>query len=840
MNALFLAVLSLAAQAPDSAAATSSDPDRIVIDAAGIVREGGVQSLADLLNSRVPGLLVIPGSGLNGGGFRIRFAGPRRLLSDGAPLILVDGIRVDAAADASPFDLGGPGPLRLDDFSLEDIESIEVVANPATAMIHGPGAADGVILIRTKRGRSGPLQVEGYAQGWLEAVSTRWPANFGGVDADNPNPDVRTGCSLSYQAAGYCVQDFVQSFNPLVQRSPFNTAVRHHAGFNATGGPDWGAFRLAAGIDGDGGVYDIPVIRNPNSYSRWNVTSSGAIRPHPRVHLGFTLTHALSNLQLPTYWAIRSALLGPSDSSAFSWPPFFISSPRERVDRTSGVAEAQGRVLSWLTARAMIGIDNVDQGDIALMPGFGRTEALREVRNTTTAWSLAASGPSIREFGFRTTVGWERVDRQRREQQYTGPDTEPFCATACNSLWLSLPRRSVGAYLIEDITFRDRIALTMALRYDKFKQMRQHQTNPLVRVSWVAKPNRSGPLSGLRLHASYGSASGTGLPDGVSFVFVPIGTTVPPVRPDRVKSLEAGADAQLFSGRWDARVTLYDFRSDVLEAVFFSGPGGAFPGFASGAKIQNQGIVATLSGALMRQDDVRWDVRLSLWGNRNRLRALFGPERIVTQGQGLMKGYPTAGYWGRRVSGFADANGDGIIESSEVVIESQPTWAGTPYPTQGAALQSSLRLGQRVRLTTTLDYRAGHVLFNRSAWDRCQLASVCRDRHDPATPLHRQAVAVASSSTGIPLQYFEDADYLKLRELQVSFDLPAHTAGLMGARETTITLAARNLFTWTRYSGGDPEAGSYGTAAPDGVTTIADFGATPVVRSVAVQVRFSR
>lgn len=831
MNALFLALHTLAVQVPDSAPPTRSDPDRFVIDAAAIVREGGGQSLADLLNSRVPGLLVISGSGLNGGGARIRFAGPRTLLSDGAPLVLVDGIRVDAAADATAFILGGPGPLRLEDFNLEDIESIEVASSPAVGMIYGPGAADGVILIRTKRGRSGPLQMDGYAQGWLETVSKHWPANYGGVDADNPNQIFRTRCSLTAQAAGFCVQDFVQSFNPLVQRSPFHTAVRHHAGFNATGGPHWGGFRLAAGIDGDGGVYDVPALRNPDSYSRWNITSSGTLRALRDVDIGLTVKRISSNLQLPNYGPIGSALLGPSDSSAFSWTPLFAGRPRERTDRTLAIAEAQGHVLSWLTGRVMVGIDDVDQGDTAVAPGMFRTEARRRIRNTTTAWSLSAVGPSTRGLGFRTTVGWERVNRRRREDLRSGRDTVPFCSTSCSSQWVSLSQRSVGAYVAEDITFRDRLALTAALRYDKFTELRQHQTNPLLRVSWVVRPDRPGFLSGLRLRAAYAMASDAEWVDEVGFVVVPPGTALPPVRPDRVKSLEAGADARLFGGRWEARITGYDLRSEVLEPLSLVGLGGLSDVYASGAKIQNRGVAATLSGALVRQERVRWDVQLSLWGNRNRLRSLRGPQRIYSEAHGFIQDYPVGGYWGNRISGFADANGDGIIASGEVALGSL-TWAGTPHPTQGAALQSSLGLGRRFRLTTILDYRAGHVLFNRSAWARCQLALVCRAANDPTTSLERQAIAAVSASRGIPLQYFEDADYLKLRELQVSFDAPTKTV-------TTISVVARNLFTWTRYSGGDPEAGSYGTASPDRPTTIADFGVIPALRSVALQVRFS-
>src|SRR6266536_5057603 len=138
-----------------------------VLAAPKLVREGGARSIAELLISQVPGLLVVPGSGLTGAGARVRFAGARSLVGDRAPLVLVDGIRVDAAEDASLVPLGGAGPSRLDDLRPEDVESVEVVRGPASAAIYGAGAAAGVILIRTKTGRSGPARWEGYAQGAL-------------------------------------------------------------------------------------------------------------------------------------------------------------------------------------------------------------------------------------------------------------------------------------------------------------------------------------------------------------------------------------------------------------------------------------------------------------------------------------------------------------------------------------------------------------------------------------------------------------------------------------------------------------------------------------------------
>src|SRR6266576_3679223 len=88
LAALLWFVTSPAAAQTAGDSAAPPNADRYVIDAATLVRQGGVYSLADLLISQVPGLFVVPGSGLTGVGARIRFAGPRALVGDGAPLIL--------------------------------------------------------------------------------------------------------------------------------------------------------------------------------------------------------------------------------------------------------------------------------------------------------------------------------------------------------------------------------------------------------------------------------------------------------------------------------------------------------------------------------------------------------------------------------------------------------------------------------------------------------------------------------------------------------------------------------------------------------------------------------
>jgi len=108
------------------------------------------------------------------------------------------------------------------------------------------------------------------------------------------------------------------------------------------------------------------------------------------------------------------------------------------------------------------------------------------------------------------------------------------------------------------------------------------------------------------------------------------------------------------------------------------------------------------------------------------------------------------------------------------------------------------------------------------------LAAVCRERNDPATPLAAQATAVATSVSASG--YIEDADYLKVREVAVAFDV---------SPKATITLAGRNVLTLTGYSGGDPEAGSYGFLVPGQPRTIQDVLTMPPLRSWTLRLQLT-
>jgi len=826
------------------------DVDRPVIPVAIIVQERGARNVTDVLISRVPGLEVIPGPGVNGAGSRIRLRGVQSLVADRAPLVLVDGMRVDATEDAFsptipqgfPFSNpapSAPGPLRLEDLDVDDIESVEVLG-PASTAVYGPGASAGVLLIHTKRGRPGPARWEGYAQGGVGSELTGWPANFGAFDSANSNVWFQRGlCTLGAQAQGLCVQDFMRQFNPLEQRNPFRTALRRQYGLSVSGGSDWGDYRLAGGFDGEGGAYSSRVASpDPNYYRRLNGRASGHVRPWSGLELGVNATRVSSDLRLPPNVLETARLVAPGDSADFEWGPTFRAQNTQGIERWLGVVDARWSPLSWVAVRGLAGFDALDQRDAILEPfmptdAFPRgylAEGTRGTRHRTLALTGSATGRLSAAVQSTTTVGVEHV-RDKLAQDWTvRSDTGTGFGPSYSSAWLRQQQHSLGYYVEERLDFGQRVLLTGAVRHDHFKEEQRGATYPSFSVSWVAHAADSAGVRLLRLRAAYGSAGPRPF-EGAPDFFVPIGTPLPRMEPERTRSLEVGADAALFAGRLTGRVTLYDMRSRVFRVTStgFGGPGVDY----SAGTVSNRGTEATVGGQVLTGPAVAWHLTLSLWGNRNRLTQwdaapfFFGTEFT----QSAARGYPVGGYWPLSIQSYADANGDGIITPSEVVL-SERTWAGTPYPTQGALLTSEWTLSGAFRVALTLDYRAGQRLFNYVAYQRC-LYLLCREAYDPRTPLAEQARAVTGQPT---TGYFEDADYLKLREVSLTWAAPRRVAAVLHARAATLRLAGRELMTWTGYSGADPEAGRYGALGYGVPRTVADTGILPAPHSWTLRV----
>ncbi len=137
------------------------------INVAELTAKTSVVNVTEVLQSKTPGVTILPGSGAPGTAGEIRIRGSSSL-SGYKPVVFVDGVRYNID-DVGSFTATGGGTAGLaqssqvtsaiNNLNPNDIESIEIVKGPAAATLYGAEAANGVIQIITKKGTRGQQQL---------------------------------------------------------------------------------------------------------------------------------------------------------------------------------------------------------------------------------------------------------------------------------------------------------------------------------------------------------------------------------------------------------------------------------------------------------------------------------------------------------------------------------------------------------------------------------------------------------------------------------------------------------------------------------------------------------
>jgi TonB-linked SusC/RagA family outer membrane protein len=364
--------------------------------------------------------------------------------------------------------------------------------------------------------------------------------------------------------------------------------------------------------------------------------------------------------------------------------------------------------------------------------------------------------------------------------------------------------------------------------------------------------------------------------------------------PERVKEFETGFDLGLFQDKADFGLTYYrQNSSDVILNIPVAGSSGYTEKPANAASLRNIGVELALNVRPITSRNFSWDVGLQWAQNRSRVTDLAGvqfapfPFSGGTNGLGIqgvaVQGQPIGVYYGTdfvrcgrglTVNNVAidndpagcqgapagalyiDATGYPQVDASNsyVLADPNPKWTG--------ALRSSVRFS-KFTVGGLLDIRHGGKAYNgtRGAMDHFGTAKETQTYRDGgnyvfgSTYLGDQQVAGPGAGTPVPLGetwftgpggifngpvslFVEDAGFVKLREISVgyTFDQP-WISRVLGFGSVDLRVAGRNLATWTKYTGVDPETSLLGSAsAVRGI----DYFNNPQGRSFVFSVTLNR
>ncbi len=201
-----------------------------------------VATLTDLLATRVPGLDVAPTSGAPGAPSRIRIRGVSSINATNDPIFIVDGVRKYSAQMERSGNLVGTGravvtgsaeesedgggqqfvPSPLDIIDPNSIETVEVLKGPSAVALYGTDAANGVIVITTKRGKIGTTQWTAQSIFGQTTMPGKWPTNYWmyghaaiPVSSSSIQCSSLNSTSSPYALGGGCIPDSLVSYQIL-------------------------------------------------------------------------------------------------------------------------------------------------------------------------------------------------------------------------------------------------------------------------------------------------------------------------------------------------------------------------------------------------------------------------------------------------------------------------------------------------------------------------------------------------------------------------------------------------------------------------------------------------
>jgi len=194
---------------------------------------------------------------------------------------------------------------------------------------------------------------------------------------------------------------------------------------------------------------------------------------------------------------------------------------------------------------------------------------------------------------------------------------------------------------------------------------------------------------------------------------------------------------------------------------------------------------------------------------------------------------------------LADYDGSGILFEQRVG-SSIPVWTG--------AFGGTYNLGRSWKMQTTLEYRTGFLIQNLTDGFRAsQHPSIGSNRKEfsdiqavmlnPASTPEQRVAAAETYIRGYRrllepgLYQAQDGDFMRLRELAITYNLGPSLAKKMGFRDASVTFAGRNLLVWTKYPGQDPESnesGRGGGGLYDNFMNSTDGFGLPIPRRVSI------
>lgn len=840
--------------------------------------EGASLSADQALAGKVAGALVQQNSGDPAGGISIRLRGASTISGSSDPLYIVDGVIVNNASNQL-IDLGGGTQNRLIDINPADIARIEVIKGASVAAIYGSRASNGVVQIFTKRGKQGKPKINFSTSVRINRLRKKVAYNQVPLAWENINKNnTKTVPVTRY--------DYQDEF--------FRTSTGTENNLSVTGGNSKTKYFVSGSYLHNGGIIKNTHFRRFGG--RMNLDQ--ALNNWLSFSYGLSYTQS-SSKDIPNgginsaYGALTGFIfsdnkINPQADEAGDYPVTSPLVPRtnpleavnrfkfgQHTHRTISNLNLTATPLQNLTLTYRFGLDYYNQSGKGFIPlnntspsktGF----ATRSDANVTQFNSDLNANHTLAlsdELQLISTAGITWQQQKYARIGLTADRLAPMVETPVGGTLIGQTdyRSAVsywGAFLQGTLNFKEKMFLTTALRTDGASVF-----GPGKRTQLYAKASGSylisaedfwddfrTAVSNLKIRFSWGQAGNlTALGPFDRFLnYNPIsfnGTSgLQPstllgnkdLAPERMTEIEAGFDASFLNDRVGLEFSYYRQKvEDLLLKREVAASTGFTTRYENVGALQNSGIELRLHATPIRKKNFNWHIIATYSANKNKVTRVVG-DRITLPGS-FSSSYVIPGeslgvfyrqYYARNEKGQLLLDDKGYpMRATNDAGAVQRKVLGDPNPDWIGALTNELHY-KNLSFRIQLDAVQGFQVFN---WNRRLMDNyIFGGGENVGRELRGELPkGYGSAQAKIFEEFVENGSFVKLRELSLSYRWENPIPEI---NRITFSLSGRNLLSFDKYSGWDPEVNTPGQS--NGVRGF-DFAAVPIPQTIQLGVNLN-
>ncbi len=857
--------------------------------------KGVVVSPDQLIQGKAAGVQILNNSGQPGAGTTIRIRGNSSIRAGNQPLFVVDGVQLTGNATKPGANVGGgfgnnasSNPLSY--LNPADIESMQVLKDASATAIYGSRGANGVIIITTKKGRSGVPVVEFSPSIGFSSILKKYDVLSG-----DGYREALTDYGLTTGDYG----DDVDAMDEILQ-----TGITQNYNMSISGGGEAGTYRAGFSyFDQDG------IIKNSN-LKRYTANLSGSYKflNSKRIGLEWNLITSFTKEQAPpisTNAGFEGSLIGQAlqwnpthklyeaDGSPVIIPAFGNTSinPMAMLDAyhdnsstvdllgsispyvkitdaltykfaysiTHGVGDRRAYINSWINIAGITGNGeagiNTDKSTNQIL-----THSLSYLADLTSGINLNAvagyeyqklteSGFGVNTSGFPLEA-FDYTNILQSAKNTTNNSIQPYYN----------PNAYLQSFFVRaNFNINDKYLLTGTFRADgssKFGEDNQYGYFPAVGAAWNIHNEdflSDGMFNTLKLRLGWGKTGNSEFPSGASQERYSVGyngtnhtaaldnVANPELKWETTTNLNAGIDFAILD--YKVSGTLEYFNKSTEDLLFQNptiqpAPASTYwinlPG-----KVVNTGVELSLNTTLVDNESMTWDLGGNVTFLKNELQDYEGANieygQVFGQGssgatvQKLVNGKPLNSFYTRHFLGIGD-DGQGMYEGG--AAETQD-FRGDANPDMLLGLSTGVSAG---KLGFVLNFNGafGGLVYNNTKMSVIPISNM-GTRNIDASLVGGSKQEATSNPIKSSDRFLEKGDYLKLANATVSYNL-----GKLGnnVKNVKIYLTGQNLLVFTKYSGFDPEVNTVNTLNGLPSTGI-EYIPYPSARSVVAGANFS-